>query len=172
MSTAVIAPVSEYLETSYRPDREYIDGEILERNLGEFDHSRMQMLLSRFLSNREGKWGILVVPEQRVQVKATRYRVPDITVVKGSFPSTPILQSPPFLCIEILSRGDSLEEMQDRIDDYLAFGVQHVWVVNPRKMRALHYSVDGMREAKDGVLRTADPDIEVPIHNLEKPDLP
>jgi hypothetical protein len=63
MSIAVITPVSEYLETSYRPDREYIDGEILERNLGELDHGRMQMLLSRFLSNREGKWGIFVVPE-------------------------------------------------------------------------------------------------------------
>jgi Uma2 family endonuclease len=167
MSTAVIVPVSEYLETSYRPDREYIDGEILERNLGELDHSRMQTLLTLFLTSREKHWGIFVLTEQRVQVKATRYRVPDLTVVKRPAPSTPILQSPPFLCIEVLSRGDSLEEMQDRIDDYLAFGVPHVWVINPRKMRAFHYTVDGMREAKDGALRTSEPDIEVPIRELE-----
>ena len=75
--------VSEYLATSYRPGREFLDGKLLERNAGEWDHSRLQMLLSRYLSNREKQWGIIVVPEQRVQVKATRFRVPDITVIAG-----------------------------------------------------------------------------------------
>ena len=31
--------VEEYLNTTYRPDVEYVDGEIQERNLGEFDHA-------------------------------------------------------------------------------------------------------------------------------------
>jgi Uma2 family endonuclease len=167
MSTAVSVPLSEYLETSYRPDCEYIDGEIRERNLGELDHSKMQGLLTWYLLSHARKWGIVVLPEQRVQVSPKRFRVPDVTVIKGPLPSTPILRDPPFLCIEILSRGDSLEEMQDRIDDYLAFGVPHVWVVNPRKLRAFHYTTDGMREAKDGILRTVDPEIEVPILHLE-----
>jgi Uma2 family endonuclease len=166
-TTAVTVPLSEYLETSYRPDSEYIDGELLERNLGELDHSRMQALLTRFLMNREKEWGIFVVPEQRVQVRATRFRVPDVTVVKGSSPGTQIFRSPPFICIEILSREDSLEEMQERIDDYLAFGVPHVWVINPRKLRAFEYTLDGMREAKDGVLRAADSDVVVPFLKLE-----
>ncbi len=126
MATATIVALSEYLDTSYRPDREYIDGEILERNVGESDHSRLQALLIGYLVNRESQWGIVVMPEQRVQVKSTRYRVPDITVVAGPLPPTPILHEPPFLCIEILSRGDSMYEMQDRIDDYLTFGVPHV----------------------------------------------
>ena len=169
MSTAVTIPLSEYLDSVYRPDREYIDGELLERNLGELDHSRLQMLLSHYLCSREKQWGIVVLPEQRVQVKATRYRVPDITVVVGPLPSTPILLEPPFLCIEILARDDSMNDMQDRIDDYLTFGVPHVWVVNPRKSRAFHYTPDGMREAKDGVLRTEDPEIVVPILELERP---
>jgi Uma2 family endonuclease len=167
-TTAVIVPLSQYLETSYRPDCEYIDGELLERNLGELDHSRMQMLLSQYLFAREKEWDIFVVPEQRVQVRATRFRVPDIAVVKGGSPETQILRLPPFICIEILSRDDSLEEMQDRIDDYLAFGVPHVWVVNPRKMRAFQYSPDGMREAKDGILRAADSEIVVPLLDLER----
>ena len=106
------------------------------------------------------------MPEQRGQVKATRYRVPDICVVAGALPSTPVLREPPFLCIEILSRSDSVEEMQDRIDDYLAFGVPHVWVVNPREPRGFHYTADGMREAKDGVLRATNPDIAVPVAEI------
>jgi Uma2 family endonuclease len=159
----VTVPLSEYLNTSYRPDCEYIDGELLERDLGELGHSRMQMLASGYLSNREKQWEIFVLPGQRVQVRATRFRVPDISVVKGDSPKTQILQSPPFICIEILSREDSLEQMQDRIDDYLAFGVPHVRVINPRKLRAFEYSLDGMREAKDGVLRAADSGIVVPF---------
>ena len=81
MSTGTVVTLSEYLATSYRPDCEYLDGELLERNVGEWDHSRLQMLLSRYLCNREKQWGILVVVEQRVQVKATRFRVPDISVL-------------------------------------------------------------------------------------------
>jgi Uma2 family endonuclease len=167
MSTAATVPVSEYLDAVYRPDREYIDGEVRERNLGELDHSRFQMLLSRYLSNREKQWGIVVLPEQRVQVKATRFRVPDISVVAGPLPTTAILQQPPFLCIEILSKGDSMDDVQEGIDDYLAFGVAHVWVVNPRKLRAYHYTADGILEAKDGILRTTNPDLIVPIFELE-----
>ena len=127
MSTATVVPLSEYLAASYRPDREYLDGELLERNVGEWDHCRLQMLLSRYLSNREKQWGIIVVPEQRVQVKATRYRVPDISVVTGPAPAGPILEEPPFLCIEILSRNDRMAEMLERIDDYLSFGVRYVF---------------------------------------------
>jgi Uma2 family endonuclease len=60
-----------------------------------------------------------------------------------------------------------MQDMQERIDDYLTFGVPHVWVVNPRTRRAYLYTTDGMREAKDGILRTTDPDIEVPMAGLE-----
>lgn len=159
------APVSlsDYLATTYRPDREYLDGTLRERNIGELEHSRMQMLLSRYLSVREAQWGIVVLLEQRVQVKPTRFRVPDISVVLGPLPTTPILMEPPFLCIEILSRSDSVEDMQDRIDDYLSFGVPHTWVVNPRKLRAFHYTAEGMHEAKDGHLRTTNPELIVPL---------
>jgi Uma2 family endonuclease len=166
LSTIVTVPLSEYLDTVYHPDCEYIDGELRERNVGELDHSRQQMLISRYLSNREEQWGIVVLVEQRVQVKSTRYRIPDITVIAGPLPTTQILKEPPFLCIEILSPGDRVDEMQDKIDDYLAFGVPYVWVVNPRKSRAFEYTADGVREAKDGILRTANPDIVVPILEL------
>jgi Uma2 family endonuclease len=125
------------------------------------------MLMSGYLHSRKKEWGIRVLPEQRVQVTATSFRVPDITVVLGGLPTVPILREPPFLCIEILSRDDSMADMQERIEDYLAFGVAHVWVVNPKKLRAFYCTADGMREAKDGVLRTENPEITVPILQLE-----
>jgi Uma2 family endonuclease len=162
-----MVPLSEYLETGYRPDCEYIDGELRERQVGETDHSRLQMLVSRYLSNRETQWGIIVLPEQRVQVTATRYRVPDIVVVLGALPTEQILREPPFLCVEILSKDDRMEDMLERIGDYLAMGVKHVWVLNPRSRQGFVYTPAEMREAKDGVLRTADPEIAVPMAALE-----
>jgi Uma2 family endonuclease len=167
VSTVTLVPLSEYLETSYRPDCEYLEGELLERNVGEWDHSRLQMLLSRYLSNREKKLGILVVPEQRVQVKARRFRVPDIAVLAGPPPAGPIIQEPPFLCIEILSPSDRMGEMQDRIDDYLDFGVRYVWLINPRNRRAFIYSNAGVQEVKDGILHTGNPDIRVSLAELD-----
>ena len=166
MPTAIAISVEEYLSTTYRPDCDYVDGEVLERNVGEWDHSRLQTLLTRYLSNREAPWGIVVVTEQRVQVKATRFRVPDITVVAAPASGAPIVREPPLLCIEILSPDDRMGTMQERVDDYLAFGVPCVWVINPQTRRGYMYTSDGMREAKDGILRVANTLVEVPLADL------
>jgi Uma2 family endonuclease len=167
MTAGVAISVEQYLETTYRPDCDYVDGELVERNVGEWDHSRAQMLLSRYLSNREAEWGIVVVTEQRVQVKPERFRVPDILAVVAPAAATPIVRHPPLLCIEILSRDDRMQDMQARIEDYLTFGVPSVWVLNPTTRRGFVYTSEGMREAKDGILRVADSPIAVPIAELE-----
>ena len=167
MPATALVPLSEYLETSYRPDCDYLDGELLERNVGERDHSNLQGLLTHYLISRKKQWGIVVLPEQRVQVKATRFRVPDISVLAGSPPAGPIVREPPFLCIEILSPSDRMAEMQERIDDYLAFGVRYVWLIHPTTRRAFVYTADRVQEVKDGVLRTENPAICVPLAELE-----
>lgn len=153
MTTATLTPVAEYLSTSYRPDREFLDGIISERNVGEFDHSRLQSLLTIYLGMREKQWGILVLTEQRVQVTSSRFRIPDVCVVVGPHTGEQILTKPPFLCIEILSKDDRTSEMQERIDDYLEFGVPSVWVFDPRKLRAFVFTKGGITEPIDRILR-------------------
>jgi len=149
MAAATQISVTEYLNTSYRPDRDYVDGEVLERNLGEYDHSRLQMRLAAYLFAREQEWQIRVVPEQRVQVKPTRFRIPDICVLLEGSPVEPIFRQAPFLCIEILSKDDTLTSMLQRLDDYLAMGVANVWVVDPILRRGYRYTGEGLLEAKD-----------------------
>jgi Uma2 family endonuclease len=143
-----------------------MDGELLERNVGEWDHSRLQTLIARYLGNREEQWGILVVVEQRVQVKPTRFRVPDISVVKQR-PTRGIIKEPPLLCIEIVSPEDRMQQMQNKIDDYLAFGVPSVWLIYPTTRRAFIYTADAVQEVKDGVLSTRELEIRVPLSELE-----
>jgi len=52
------------------------------------------------------------------------------------------------------------------IIDYLGCGVQYIWVVNPQTRRAFIHTADGTREAKQGVLRTENPAIELPLSEL------
>ncbi len=159
-----VAP-EEYLATSYRPDCDYVDGEVVERNVGEWDHSRLRGLITRYLMSREQQWGFLVAPEQRVQVKTTRFRIPDIAVLSGA-PDGQILRKPPFLCIELRSPRDRLNDMRARVDEYLDFGVNYVWVIDANTRRAWIYTPEGEREVKDGLLTTESPDIQVPLFNL------
>lgn len=45
MATAMQISVAEYLSTAYRPDCDYLDGQVRERNLGEYEHARPQGLI-------------------------------------------------------------------------------------------------------------------------------
>jgi Uma2 family endonuclease len=165
VSTVTSVPVREYLTTSYRPDCEYLDGELLVRNVGEWDHSKLQARLIIYLSRFALTAQVHVVPEQRVQVTPTRFRVPDVIVIAGSEPQEQILTSPPFLCIEILSREDRMSEMQERIDDYLRFGVPYVWVLDPRLKRAFAYTSTGFSQPGQ-VLQTENPALSLPLTEL------
>jgi len=165
--TSTLVSVEEYLSTGYRPDCEYLEGTVLERNVGEFEHSRSQTNLASYCRVREKQWGIVALTEQRVQVTTERFRVPDVCVLKAGASRDPVLLRPPFLCIEILSKNDTMTEMQERIDDYLAMGVPFVWVVDPRRRRGHVYTESGRLEvAEAGVLRTSSPDMEVPLAEI------
>jgi Uma2 family endonuclease len=166
MGAATLFSVEEYLSTSYSPDREYIDGRIVERNLGELTHSRIQRRSIVYFDLRSKQLGIEVVPEQRVQVSPTRFRVPDVTVVKASQFQGEIFSSPPHLCIEILSKDDTLDYMQEKIDDYLRFGVPYVWIINPRLRKGYVATDAGIVETRSGVLETTDPEIHVPLAEI------
>lgn len=131
MATATHIPLSEYLNTSYRPDREYVDGELRERNLGKYEHARVQALLAIWFGIREAAWGVQVLTEQRLQVAPGRVRVPDLAVVMAG-PQPDILTDPPLLVIEILSPDDTYSDTQERAQDYRAMGVETVWIIDPK----------------------------------------
>ena len=166
MKASALLSVEEYLAATYRPDCDYVVGVLVERNVGEYDHSRLQTVVQNYLFNREKQWAIRVVVEQRVQVKPNRFRVPDVCVAKSETPIEQIFTHPPFLCVEILSPSDRMSEMQERIGDYLAIGVRFVWLLDPRTRRAYVCTRAGMQEAVDGTLRTTDPSLAVPFKEL------
>lgn len=165
MATRTLIPVEEYLSTVYRPDCDYVDGEVLERNLGERDHSYIQAALVSYFFARRKTWGIEVYPEQRVQVRPNRFRIPDLCVVLGGTKEK-IFSTPPFLCIEILSPEDRMSRVQDRIDDYFTMGVPNVWVIDPARRCAFTATASGDLHRVNEVLRTSDPSLEVPLAEI------
>ena len=161
MVTATLISVEEYLSTSYDPDCDYVDGEVLERNLGEKSHSKAQGRIFAYLFARREQWSIHVFVEQRVQVKPTRFRIPDVCVYIGPEPVEEVFAEPPFLCIEILSSEDRWSRMQQKINDYLAFGVRYIWVVDPWTRKVFANANGGMREVAE--LKTENPELVVPL---------
>jgi len=59
-ATTAHVSVEEYLNTVYRPDCDYLDGEILERNLGEWDHNKLQMTLGSYFFSRRREWNLWI----------------------------------------------------------------------------------------------------------------
>ena len=155
--------IDEYLRTNYRPDRDYVDGRTMDRNWGERTHGRVQANLIVYLARLPG---VEVFPELRIQVSPMRIRVPDLTVVQEPSPNEEIFTSPPHLCIEILSINDTADFMQEKIDDYLRFGVPYIWIINPRLRKGYVVTTSGMVEAESGILKTQAPALSLPVAAL------
>jgi Uma2 family endonuclease len=68
--------------------------------------------------------------------------------------------------IDVLSKDDTMEYMQEKIDDYLQFGVPYIWIINPRLRKGYVATGAGRIEATSGVLETSDPEIRRPVAEL------
>ncbi len=165
MATATLSiPVEEYLQSSYDPDRDFIDGEILERDMGEWSHGRLQLKLAARLMANEGRWRSRTVLEVRLRITRSRYRIPDIMVTSQDAPFEKVVVTPPLLCVEILSPGDTLTSIWDRIEDYLKIGVPVCWIVDPETGSAWTATSAGLNKISDGILRAGE--IEVPLSEV------
>jgi Uma2 family endonuclease len=166
MATATLLCEEEYLHTSYSPDREYLDGELLERNLGEYDHANLQGEIITWLRNRQHEWGIRALPEQRIRVAPKRYRVPDVCIISRDAPVEPVLTHPPLACIEILSRKDVFREIELKIEQYSALGVRAIWLFDPATRRAFVCSGGDFRQPEGGVLEITGTAVRIPLNEL------
>jgi Uma2 family endonuclease len=164
MSTKLLMDVEEYLRTSFDgSDCDYLDGEVVERNMGELPHADVQGNLLRLLQRLRSKLGIRVVPEIRIQIHSRRFRLADLALWRGDDIGTNIPTKPPFLVVEILSTEDRMVRMLPKIQEYLSIGVEYVWLVDPQEKAALTFSQQDPKGSVCEVLRTESPTIEIPL---------
>lgn len=158
MSTTLV-PLQEYLDTDYSPDREYVDGVLVERNVGKRPHSRVQSNLDHFLQQRHP--ALHVWTELRLQTSPARVRLPDVCVTLEDS-NTDVFEVPPFHCVEVLSPKDNMTELLEKLREYAAMGVPHIWVVDSRRKKAFTYFRRCLQEVTGADL-TAGAEISLPL---------
>lgn len=165
MATAPrLIPLEEYMHTSYSPDCEYIDGVVLERNVGRGKHGFTQGKIYRKLGDQLEQRGLIVLPEQRTRVASLRVRIPDVSVVADM---EEVTTKPPLLCVEVVSPDDRWNRIRASVHDYEEMGVPCVWVVDPYERRAWIFEQDKPpTEVTDGVLRAEALGVEVQLNDV------
>jgi Uma2 family endonuclease len=133
MASAIQIPLQDYLDGSCasETEAEYVDGEIEERPMGEYDHANWQDALLAWFRPRAEEWGIRAKPELRVQVSATRFRIPDVVVFSRSNPIEQTLTVTPIAVFEILSPEDRMSRMLVKLADYEKMGIRAIRVIDP-----------------------------------------
>jgi Uma2 family endonuclease len=136
--------IEQYLDATYRPDVEFIDGERRERPDAPWVHSRLQAIIGAWFEQHEEAWKILTGTGIRTRVAASRVRLPDAVVVKAG-PQPQTLVDPPLIVIEVLSPDDSYAETERRARDYQSMGIENIWLIDPetriaRVCRAEHWT--------------------------------
>ncbi len=166
MASSTLIPVSEYLSTTYRPDCDYIDGELQERNVGERPHGMLQTILAAIFNTNRNLWNVVAGTEIRVQTGPHRFRIPDVCVLRRSDPVDPIVKVAPLICIEVLSPSDTIQRMQERIDDYIRMGVQNIWLIDPITRNAWIATADRSHNHVDVELTVPETPIRVSLAEI------
>ena len=151
MSVETLISLEEYLNTSYDPDVEYVDGVLVERNVGDWLHSLVQSNLIFALRSKYPR--SFAVPELRSQTRPTRYRLPDVCVVLEA-PKSKYLLDVAYLAIEILSEDDSMSKMLEKLEEYDRKGVPNIWLIDPRLRKIAVYSSGDLHEISADVIAT------------------
>jgi Uma2 family endonuclease len=165
MSSATSISIEEYLQTSFdNPDREYRDGELVERAMPDKSHASAQIRIGAFFMAARAKLGLYPYTEMRIKLRPGLYLIPDISVFWPDEPAE-VPDGPPSVAIEILSRDDRATDVRAKLDEYRAWGVPHVWLVDPY-LRKLYTCDAGLTEV--ATLRVPELDLELrPEHVFE-----
>ena len=131
-------------------------------------HSWLQMALGAYFFNRRRQWDIHVYPSQRIQVRPGKCLSADLCVVSGPAPAEQVFQKPPLLLIEIVLPEDGFFRVNDKIQEWLDFGVPYLWAIDPETLESEVHDERGLTFGKDGVLRIPGTPIEVPLHQLDE----
>jgi Uma2 family endonuclease len=160
-TTAALITLDEYMSTSYSPDCEYIDGLVVERNVGQGKHGYAQSkLLFRLAELMAGK-KLIVLVEQRTRVTPTRVRIPDVCVIEEL---EEVVTKAPLLCVEVLSPDDRWSRVIASVSDYQNMGVPCVWVIDPYEEKAwIFESEHPPVEANEGRLTARSLGVEVQL---------
>jgi len=121
----------EYLRTSFEgTEPDYVDGELVERTMPNFFHSRVQVRLSDAFKSLEDRRQLFRSSEIRLRVGPGRFRVADFALF-SSEQHEAIPETLPYAVIEIVSPDDRHEELMSKLGDYEQARVEFIFIADP-----------------------------------------
>ena len=151
--------VGEYLGSVYRPDVDYVDGNLEERNVGEIDHATVQKMILLALTEFEDLAGVYAIQETRVQVHATRFRVPDVTLIATEHVPPGSLRKHRCSAWRYCLHETPSWTMRQRCMDYIRTGVPEVWIFDLETETAYVLCGDEFFQASGEILHLGTCDI-------------
>jgi len=144
MATQATVSLEDYLKMSWEHDREYVDGEIIERGMPTHFHGWVQGRFGYLFNQLAERFAVNVASEVRNRVAERRIRIPDVALYKGSHPEQDVPDAPPIVAIEILSPDDRRSEVLAKFREYRAWGVRHIWLIDPKSREMSVFGEDGL----------------------------
>ena len=137
MATKALITPELYLATQFEREPELVHGELVERPLPTLNHGRTQQRLAVHLDSVG-----FCCTEVRMRLTEDLYRIPDVAVFEGSGPMDQVPSSPPLLVAEIVSPDDRWNDLLQKLEEYHAWGVQYIWLVEP-ELKRIHVYDNG-----------------------------
>lgn len=146
-STAILVSLDEYLNTSYEPDMEFVDGVLVRRNVGTQLHGLLQAIVGSYLRQFRKSHRIQVFMETRLLVDAAtgRHRIPDVMVLEIPYQKGKIVTDVPAIVIEIKSPDDSFDDIIDKCFEYERLGIGKILVMDPDNKRTFLFEQSNLR---------------------------
>lgn len=159
-----------------REDRLYelVDGVLLEKTVGTYE-SYLAAFLVRLLGNyvRENDLGIVLGADGMIRLAPGLVRIPDVSFVSWerlpgrTIPREPIADLAPDLAVEVISKGNTPDEMARKLADYFAARVRQVWYVYHSPQREVWVYVSATEHAVVSEQQTLDGGELLPGFSLE-----
>lgn len=156
---------------------ELVNGTLVAKTMG-FYESHVAMILAYFIQSylMENPIGLIAGEDGPYLLLPRNVRKPDVSVItfarlpRGTLPPDAICPIAPDLAAEVLSRGNSVAEMELKRKQYFGSGVRLVWEINPQTKSARAYTAaDQFQDIPcEGVLRGGEvlPGFELPLIRL------
>ena len=118
---------------------ELVDGVLVEKAMGYYE-SRLAMVLASLLEAfcQAHDRGIVLGADATTALGPSLVRLPDVSFVSrqrlpgGKVPRAPIPDLVPDLAVEVISHGNTPQEMARKLREYFEAGVKLVWYVYPQ----------------------------------------
>jgi Uma2 family endonuclease len=107
---------SEYLHASFEHDAEFVEGRIVERPAPVWEHGNVQGFLIETLRPMGRRLGFYALPEQRIQTRPDRFRVPDVCLANEKpFGVEWVWVIAPVICTGSIHSQTGMSPVEDRI---------------------------------------------------------